>query len=181
MALLTAAEAQALGVGAGLVPADLQRILDDEEAELVRRCGAHTGLITEVLRTRRGDDSVFLSRPIGAVVSLSDQLYVGDPLPTPRDAADYQVWASEGRIERAAMSLPWGAVVTVSYSPADTQALRRSVLLELARVAIEQAASVGAGGGSVSGLGYSVSSGGGTATDWGRARQTQYGRLGWRS
>lgn len=181
MALLTAAEAQALGVGAGLAPADLQRILDDEETELVRQCGPHTGAITEVLRTRRGDDSLLLSRAVGTVTRITEQLYVGDPQPTTRDAADYQVWADEGRIERAAISLAWGAVVTVVYTPADTQALRRSVLLELARIAAEQAASAGAGGGSVSGLGYSVSGGGGTATDWSRARQAQYGRLGWRS
>lgn len=177
MTLLTAADAQALGVGLGLDPALLQSIIDAEEAEIVRRFGVAAAGITEPTAPR--GDSLYLRRPVASVMSITEYQYVGDPAPLTRVAADYFVWPSEGRIERAAASLPWGRICTVVYMPADDSSLRKTVLLELTRIATEQDA---AAGGSVSGLGYSISAPSGvsaqTAT---QARSAQYARLGWRS
>lgn len=178
MALLTAAQARAQGVGLGLAPADLQALIDREEAELVRRFGPHAGPLSEVVQPRRNSDSLLLKRRIASVVSISEGLYVGDPSPTPRAASDYVIWADEGRIERSAVSLHWGAICTVVYEPADETDLRTMVLLELVRIASEQDVGVG---GTVSGLGYSIGGGGATAKAWADARARQYARLGWRS
>lgn len=62
--------------------------------------------------------SLYLAQPIASVTSVTEYLYVGDTAPTTRAAADYVIWADEGRIERATDSLAWGAVVTVVYTAA---------------------------------------------------------------
>lgn len=181
MSLLTIAQAQALGVGLGLSDADLQVIIDREEAELVRRFGAvYTGAaISET--THGGGHSIYLKRGIGTASSIVEYLYPGDTAPVTLVAADYFVWSDEGRIERVSTASCWGAVVAVSYIPTDDRDLWRMVLAELVRIATEQTAT--GGGGGVSGLGFSVSeSGGGSAgANWGNLRAAQYARIGWLS
>lgn len=178
MALLDAYEVQALGVGLGFSADDLQTFLDLEEAELTRRFGAPAAARSEVVRPR--GQSLYLARPIGSVASISEQQYVGDPNPISRAAGDYVIWAGEGRLERAAGSLAWGVVCTVTYTPEDDTSLRTQVLLELARIATEQTTGMA---GTTSGMGYSLTQiGTDGARNWQRARDLQYGRLGrWKS
>lgn len=178
MSLLTPAAAQAQGVGLGYDDATLASIIAREEAEIVRRFGAnYPGPVTETLAG--GGKSLYLKRAITSVTSVAESLYLGDPAPQTLTSAGYVVWADEGRLQRIYDfygSVNWGPLVTVVYVPTDDTDLRTSVLLELLRIATEQTA----GGGSVSGLGYSVSAGGASdGSDWQRQRGAQYARLGW--
>lgn len=179
MSLLTIAQAQALGAGIGLSDADLQIILDREEAELVRQFGAvYTGAaIAETLEVGERERFVYLPRQITSVSSVVEYFYPGDTAPATLVATDYFVWTKTGRIERVSTARYWGAVVTVSYIPIDDTALWRMVLVELVRIGTEQTAT----GGSVSGLGFTVSEGGGGGANWGNLRSAQYARIGWLS
>lgn len=182
MSLLTIAQAQALGVGLGLSDSDLQTIIDREEAELVRRFGAvYTGAaISETLEVGECERFVYLLRQITSVSSIIEYLYPGDTAPVTLVAADYFVWAKTGRIKRVSTASYWGQVVVVTYIPVDDRDLWRMVLAELVRIATEQTAT--SGGGSVSGLGFSVSeSGGGGGANWSNLRAAQYARIGWLS
>jgi hypothetical protein len=185
MSLLTIAQAHALGVGLSLTDADLQIILDREEAELVRRFGPVYVAATPISETVQGGGrSIYLKRGIGTVSSIVEYLYPGDTAPVTLVAADYFIWASEGRIERvpygSTAANQWGKVVTVSYIPTDDRDLWRMVLIELVRIATEQTAT--SGGGGVSGLGFSVRDGDTSAgADWGSLRGAQYARIGWLS
>lgn len=182
MSLLTIAQAQAVGVGLGLSDADLQVILDREEALLVRMFGAvYTGAaIAET--TQGGGRSIYLKRGIGTVASIIEYLYAGDTAPVTLIATDYFVWSSEGRIERVPYGTTaasrWGGVVTVSYIPTDDRDLWREVLIELVRISTEEPSA----GGSVAGLGFSVSAGGARASSSASSsRGAALARIGWLS
>lgn len=178
MALLTAAEVQALGVGGDLAAADLQDIIDREEAEMIRRYGAHTASITESVRPN--GRSVYLKRAVSSVTSVAEALYLGDASPVTRAATDYVIWSEEGRLERAADGAGWGAMVTVVYTPVDGTNLRTMVLLELVKIAVSQ----GGGGGANETIregDVSYAASGGMAADYAAARAAQYARLGWLS
>jgi hypothetical protein len=183
MSLLTVAQAQALGAGLALSSTDLQTIIDREEAELVRRFGAHYSASPLTETAHGGGHAIYLKRQIGAITSIVEYLYPGDTAPTTLVAADYYVWGQEGRIERLPYGTTaascWGKVITVVYTPIDDSDLRRMVLIELLRIATEQTTS---GGGGVAGLGFSVTAGGdATGANWARQREAQYARLGWLS
>lgn len=175
MSLLTPAQAQAQGVGLGLDDATLAGIIAAEEAEIVRRFGANApGPVVETLRG--GGKSLYLKRALASVTSVVETLVLGDTVSTTLTTYDYYPWLPEGRLER--LDALWGALVVVTYVPADDTSLRTSVLLELVRIATEQTA----GGGSVSGLGYSITSAGSAdGSAWQRQRGAQYARLGWLS
>ncbi len=181
MSLLTIAQAQALGAGLGFSDADLQTVIDREEAELVQLFGAvYTG--AAISETVHGHGrAIYLKRQIASVASITEYLFPGDTAPVTLTSADYYVWPAEGRIERlpwgASASRQWGTPIVVSYIPTDDTALWRMVLVELVRIATEQTATIG---GKVSGLGYSVSSDA-TGTNWENLRQAQYARIGWLS
>ena len=177
MSLVSLADVRALAADGGLSDSDLQAVIDREEAELVRRFGAHDGPLTEIVRGH--GRSLYLARAIASVTSITEYLYLGDTAPQTLTTSDYYVWGDEGRIERLTGAgygaVCWGATVTVVYTPVDQADLRSQVLLELVRLATAQDA-----GGSVSGLGYSIR-GAGSTKDWEAARSREYARLGWLS
>lgn len=168
MPLITAAQAQARGVGLALSEAALQAIIDDEEAEMIRLHGAHGDGVTSVTEiARREGGSVFLRRSAVSVTSITQAEYPGGTATT-LAATDRYTWLREGRIELYPASTPYasaydaGKLITVIYVPVDDRALRRRVLLELVRIATEQPTA--SGGGKVSGLGFSVDEGGGSSS-----------------
>jgi hypothetical protein len=179
--LLTPAEAQALGAGFGLTTAEVQAVIDREEAEIIRRYGAHYVIATPISETvTGGGPSLYLKRAIGSVSSVNEYAYLGDTAAL-LTAADYYVWGDEGRITRLPEHQRWARVVAVSYVPVDDSNLRKMVLIELVRIATEQSTS--ASGGSVSGFSFSMSGSAGDATGagWHAQREAQYARLGWLS
>lgn len=173
MALVEVEEIQALGADGGVDAATLEEVIAREEAEMIRKFGAHySGSTPLVERIKGGAESIYLSRPIGAVTSIAEYLYLGDTAPATLATTDYFIWATEGRIERVLTAAKWGALVSVTYTPVDDTALRKSVLVDLVRLATSE----DAGGGSVSGLGFSISGGSSNAR---QQRATLYARLGW--
>lgn len=158
MPLLTAAEAQALGVGLDLDLASLQAVIDGEEAEMIRLFGPHGDGATPVTATvRPRGGSVYVNRPILSVSSASAAAYPGG---TPITIASDQryVWGDTGVVDLYPSGFAWEvwdrrAVVTLTYVPTDDRALRKQILLSLTQIATEVPAS--GSGGKVSGLGFS--------------------------
>lgn len=167
MSLLTAAELR-LQVQSGLSNADVQTIIDREEAEIIRRYGAHYdgSAITEVCSG--GSCSVFLKRRIGSVSSITEAQSLGGTQTT-LTSTQYHIVANEGRIIRLSEGTRWGRYVSVVYVPADDSALRKQVLIELTRQALEQTAMKSE---NVAGE-YSYQ-----APDWEAQRRALYRRLG---
>jgi len=164
---VTTTEVNALGAGGGLSDVNLQTIIDREEAEMVRRFGAHSGSRAEVVKG--GGVNVFTRRPIASITSITQVEYLGDTATTTLTTADYYPWLSEGRIQHL-----WGGfgpAVTVTYTPVSEDDLRKAVLIELVRVGVSQDT-----GQAVSGLGYSISGSKG-AGDWNAQRERIYARL----
>ncbi len=182
MSLVTPSIAREMGADGGLSDAALQRLIEREEAEIIRRFGAHwTGAaVSETVHG--GGAALYLKRAATSISSIIEYVYPGDTAPVTLTASDYYLWPAEGRIERlpwgSSASTRWGTPVTVSYIPADDSYLRTQVILELIRIGAAEDAS--AGGGSVSGLGYSIS-GGSSSSTWQGKRNDQYARLGWLS
>lgn len=183
MPLLTAAEAQALGVGLDLDLVSLQAAIDGEEAQIIALYGPHgdgATPITATMRARGG--SVYLNRPIVSVSSASAAPYPGG---TPITIASDQryVWGDTGIVDLYPSGFVWEvwdrrAVVTLTYVPTDDRALRKQVLLSLTQIATEAPAS--GGGGKVSGLGFTVddsASGFASASGLDAARASAYQRL----
>lgn len=185
MSLLTPADLQALGIGLDLTDAALQSVIDAEEAEIVRRFGPnYPGPQTDTVLGRRGA-SLFLRRAIESVTSIVSYLYLGDTAPVTLVAADYLIWNDEGRIQCVPTGPNgyghWGERATVVYVPADDTSLRKSVLAQLVGIGVKQSAP--GGGGSVSGLGFSVGTSGGSssAASGIDPRSAAYARLSWLS
>jgi hypothetical protein len=179
--LITAAQAQARGVGLALDTTTLQAIIDDEEATMIARYGAHgdgTTSVTEIARREGG--SVFLRRAAVSVTSVTQAEYPGGT-GTALATTDRYTWLAEGRIELYPASTPFaaqydtGKLVTVIYVPVDDRAKRRSVLLELVRIATEQP--VASGGEKTSGLGFSGEDGSSSGIDLDIARVRAYRKL----
>lgn len=171
--LVSTSDVNALGAGGGLGDTDLQSIIDREEAEMVRRFGAHTGSRAETVHG--GTGSIYLKRAISSITSISEYLYLGDPAPLTLVATDYYVWSDEGRIQRlygGYAPFRWGPMVIVTYTPVDQSDLRKQVLIELVRLATNQDT-----GASISGLGYSISGGPKDTSAWQASREALYARL----
>jgi hypothetical protein len=169
MSLITPADVNALNAGGGLDDADLQTIIDREEAELVRRFGANYSASPITVTRPGGAKSIYLNRAIGAITSIAEYSYLGDTAPTTLTSADYFIWSDQGRIER--LSCHWGAYAVVVYTPVDDTELRKQVLIELVRVNANQTLA-----GKVSGLGYTIEATQ-SAASYKATREAQYGRL----
>jgi hypothetical protein len=166
VSLLTVAELRDL-VQTGLSDTQVQRLIDREEAEVVARYGAHYDgtAITEVCSG--GTCSLFLKRKIGSVSSITEAQSLGGATTT-LTSTQYAAIAGEGRIVRLSEGTRWGRSITVSYIPVDDRPLRKQVLIELVRLALEQTAMKSE---NVAGE-YSYQ-----APEWEAARAAQYRRL----
>lgn len=158
MPLLTAAQAHARGVGLDLSDADLQSVIDDEEAQMIAKHGPHgDGVISVSEVARREGGSIFLRRAAVSVTSVTQAEYPGGT-GTVLATTDYYLWP-QGQLDLYPASTPYaaqydaGKQLTVVYVPVNDLALRRSVLLELVKITTEESAT---SGGKVSGLGFSV-------------------------
>lgn len=127
-------------VQTSLTDVAVQDIIANEESELIRRYGAHgDGSITVTESCEPTSCNVFLRRPIAALTSITEYQSVsgsGSVL----TSTQYRLWGDQGRIERLPRGTGWGELVEVVYSPVDDRDRRRRVIIELARLAIEQVA-----------------------------------------
>jgi hypothetical protein len=134
MTLVTAGEVK-LVVRTGLSDAELYEVIERVEAEIIARFGAHYASGKTVSETLEGSgySDLFLCRQIASVSSVIED---GATLA----ATGYRLWAGQGRLQRLPRGATWGEVVTVAYTPADDNALRRGVIVDLVRLALERTA-----------------------------------------
>lgn len=170
--LLTVERARTV-IDTDLSDAELAAIIADEEAEMVRKCGAHGDGTTAVVERHRGSGTeIFLNRR-AASVSTVTELYPGST-PTTLTTEQYYFGAT-AVITRLPFGALWpaGYTITVTYVPEDDRALRRMVLIELVRLALSQTGYTQETETSASGShSYTLGSG-----SWERARANQYARL----
>lgn len=128
-------------VRSALNDAQLQLVIDREQALLERRLGAaYVDASTAITQVRRGEGAhVFLPRRIGTVSAVTERLNVDADAET-LSAEDYYVRADEGMLVRRPAGTAWGELVTVTYVPADDRAEWRGVLIELVRLALTRTA-----------------------------------------
>lgn len=112
----------------------LQRLIDDADLEIVKRYGAHAGPLIEVVDGNSG--LISTTRPILAVTSIVERIGTMD---TVLAANDWQLWY--GRVlERLTSGTnaasEWGDRITITYTPADENAVRTRVELDLVKLAI---------------------------------------------
>lgn len=171
MSLVTLTHLRAM-VTTGLDDTQLQTIIDREEAEVVRRYGAHyVDSVTTIVETYQPTGlmrNVFLRRGISSIASVTEQRSLSSQV-TPVASTDYAAWYEQGRLER--VNGTWGAVVNVTYVPQNDRDLRRQVIIELVRLALEQTAMRSE---SIAGE-HSY-----TAPEWEQVRVQLYRRLGFR-
>ena len=122
-----------------LEDASLGQIINEEEAEIVRRFGPHAeeGTVIETIDSEKACN-VFLPRRIFSVSTVTE----GDGITqTALAVADYRVWPKEGRLERIAtlgITIEWQPHVVVTYTPQDDKFERQRILLELCRISVER-------------------------------------------
>lgn len=112
----------------------LQRLLDSEEGEIVRRYGEHATATEVLVGTLAG---VLLSRPALSVTSVTEESPDADPLELAAD--DYVAWYG-GRLLTRSMNgtnpaWSWAPRVTVVYVPVSNVEQRRLVLIRLCQLA----------------------------------------------
>ena len=172
MSLITPTDVTAV-LSTDLDAAALQSIIDREEAEMVRCFGATADGVTTFTETfmLTGAD-IFTARPISSLSSISVVAYVGA---SPTTLATSQYYRVPPLNQIRISPFLTDSFVTVTYVPANDQALRKQVLLDLVRLAMEQFST---STGKVSGLGFSIERGGGaSASDRNVQREQLYSRL----
>lgn len=139
MSLVSIAELRAR-VKSGLTDTNLQAIIDNEEAELVRRYGAHgDGVSTVTEDAQPTGCELFLDRPIASITSVTEAQSLGGT-GSALTSSNYYLYARQARLVRLPVGTPWGPQVTVVYAPVDDQARRKRIIIELCRLALEQTA-----------------------------------------
>ena len=133
----------------------LQRLLDSEDAEIVRRCGALAS-VTETIKG--GGELLFLARPAASITTVTEEVYHAS---TTLATDDWELWWSQalrrdddGTNPRAT----WGDEVTVTYVPVSDAAQRALALIDLVKLALAysglQQQAVGQADFSATGLDY---------------------------
>jgi hypothetical protein len=116
----------------------IQRLLDDADAEIIRRFGAHVGNVSETIDGRA--QLLAVSRPVQAVVSVTERIGVTDTL---LDATDWQLWYGkvlERRTDGTHGGTGWGDRITIVYTPVADTSQRARVELDLVKLAIQYSA-----------------------------------------
>ena len=161
MSLLTTTEIRQ-HIETDLLDAALQLRIDEAEAEIIARYGAHSAARTERFTPGPADEYIWTSRPIGAVTSIKERYYgtMGETEITLVADNDYFI-ESERQIRRkiggSYPSTMWRGLVTVVFTPATADdARRKGVLIDLVKLALryEGAQSTSMGDASVSHVDY---------------------------
>ena len=116
---------------------ELQRHIDDADAEVVRRCGPHKidGSLTDVLRG--GSVRLFPSQAVEGITRVTETAWDTVSVLSPDD---YRLWHGGRMLERLSSgSHPhssWGERVELEYTPVDTDAQRRMAIIRLVQLGL---------------------------------------------
>ncbi len=116
---------------------ELQRLIDDADAEVVRRCGPHKidGSLTDVLRG--GSARLFPSQSVGAITSVIETIR---DVATTLSPDDYRTWHGGRMLERLSNGshprADWGERVDLTYTPVDTDPQRRMAIIRLVQLGL---------------------------------------------
>lgn len=119
--------------------ADLQSLIDRVESEVVRHFGPHyaTGqTVTEMLDTKNMG-SLYLRRRLSAVTSIKEQS-LSATTTLVLTSVQYRVWGEQGRVERLPRGSSWADLVEITYTPENDNARRKSVIIDLVRLALSR-------------------------------------------
>ena len=117
---------------------ELQRLIDDADAEVVRRCGPHKieGPLTDVLRG--GSVRLFPRQAVEAVISVVETAWDTATVLSPDD---YRTWYGGRMLERLSNGshprADWGERVELEYTPVDTDPQRRMAIIRLVRLGLQ--------------------------------------------
>lgn len=128
MSLVTVAEVQAL-VSTDLADADLQDVIDREEADLVARIGPLTGARTETFLPDHSAERLYLRRSTDTVTVTSD----GTAVTLGEDDGEYRLVKHGSALHL--INDTWGEIVTAAYTPNDQLRVVR-VLINLIRLTV---------------------------------------------
>jgi len=139
VSLITPTEVRAR-IETDLPDAEIQRAIDAEEAAIIDLFGAHTANIVETRRPGEGDERLTTSRPISAVVSITETYTAtyGETTTT-LAASDYAVEGRRTIRRKIGGTYPrteWAPLVTITYTPTADTARRSLALMDLVHLAI---------------------------------------------
>jgi hypothetical protein len=119
--------------------ATVDRIIAEEEAEIVRRFGNGIASVVDTIDSEK-KGNVYLDRRFASITTVTE----GDSITqTTVDSTGYHQWLDEGRLERigtTGLIIAWQPIVVVTYVPQDDKTERQRILLELVRLATERQA-----------------------------------------
>jgi|TARA_R100000995_G_C3469252_1_gene117382 hypothetical protein len=134
-------------VESDLATATLQRILDGEEEEIVKRFGSHAPddstnpSQTEKFYSVHGQKFIYLGREVASITSVTEtESNKYGETSTTLSANDYEVYDSKRLLRKATgdnSSSHWQDIVTVVYVPYDDRARRRVLLINLCKLALQ--------------------------------------------
>lgn len=139
MALLNADDVR-VRVATDLKDDAIEQIIDEEEAEIVRRYGPEADADAVERIDSEEACNIYTPRRIDTVTLIAEGNGVTQ---TNLTATDYRIWEKEGRVERLSALgtiAEWQPIVDITYRPESDTAERKRVLLELCRISLERRA-----------------------------------------
>ena len=116
----------------------LKRLIDDADAEVVRRCGPHyqDGPVDEVLSG--GGVRLFPNRAVEEMISVTETAW--DTVSV-LSSDDYRLWHGGRMLERLSSGAHprpyWGERVLLRYTPVDTDPQRRMAIIRLVQLGLQ--------------------------------------------
>lgn len=114
----------------------LQRVIDGVEADITVRAGVQGADVTERISGR--DKFLFLAQAAQVIGTVNEISY---GTTTALSADDYQIWNGGWQLERLSTGTHgaryWGNVVEVTYTPAEDDARRTMVAINLCKLELQ--------------------------------------------
>lgn len=126
--------------------AELQRIIDEANAEVIRRFGAHSDAenpVTETIVVESPGYHLYPGRPVSSVSTVTEYTgsSVGDETETALSADDYRLLYAGRALRRLTSGTNprshWGHRVDLEYVPENDGNQRQEVILKLAMLALQ--------------------------------------------